>query len=190
VHSTPISGNTEQIVEAVEKQKVALGFIEGPARSREVKTEPFLEDELVLIVSTAHEWNERNSVCCAEVAAAPLLMRERGSGTRHVIEMAFEKHGIKRASLNIVMELDSTEAIKSAVEAGLGIGFASRWAIAKDLRFDRSFRIVDVEGLRMRREFLIASTAGHGPQGVAIAFRRFLIARAGMQRASTKARRV
>ena len=50
-------------------------------------------------------------------------MRERGSGTRRVIEMALEHQGVKRSSLQIVMELDSTEAIKSAVEAGLGIGF-------------------------------------------------------------------
>jgi len=49
VHPTLVSGNTEHIVEAVEKHKISLGFIEGPARRREVKTEPFLEDELVLI---------------------------------------------------------------------------------------------------------------------------------------------
>ena len=51
------------------------------------------------------------------------------------------------------MELDSTEAIKSAVEAGLGVGFVSRWAIAKDLRLDTSFKIVEVEGLSIKREF-------------------------------------
>jgi len=86
VHPTLVSGNTEHIVEAVEKHKISLGFIEGPARRREVKTEPFLEDELVLIASTAHEWAERTSVYCSEIASIPLLMRERGSGTRHVIE--------------------------------------------------------------------------------------------------------
>ena len=121
VHPTLVSGNTEHIVEAVEKQKISLGFIEGPARSREVKTEPFLEDELVLIASTAHEWAERTSVCCSEIASIPLLMRERGSGTRHVIELALERQGVKRNSMHIVMELDSTEAIKSAVEVGLGV---------------------------------------------------------------------
>src|ERR1019366_1394398 len=169
VHPTLISGNTEQIVEAVKEQKIALGFIEGPARSRDVKTEAFLEDELVLIVSTAHEWAERKAVSCSELAAIPLLMRERGSGTRHVIEMALERLGVKRSSLHIVMELDSTEAIKSAVEAGLGIGFVSRWAIAKDLRLDHSFKIVEGEGLRIKRDFLLA--------------------RAGMQRASVRAKR-
>jgi DNA-binding transcriptional LysR family regulator len=182
VHPTLISGNTEHIVDAVEKQKIALGFIEGPARSRDVKTEPFLEDELVLIASTAHELAERNLISCAELAATPLLMRERGSGTRHVIEMALERQGVKRSSLQIVMELDSTEAIKSAVEAGLGIGFVSRWAIAKDLRLDNSFKIVEVEGLRVRREFLIALASGPEPLGLALEFHRFLLARAGIGR--------
>ncbi len=188
VHPTLISGNTEHVVEAIEKQKIVLGFIEGPARSREVKTQPFLDDELVLIASTAHEWTERTSVSCSEITSIPLLMRERGSGTRHVIELALERQGIKRNSLQIVMELDSTEAIKSAVEAGLGIGFVSRWAIAKDMRLGNSFKIVEVDGLRIKRQFLIAFGSGPEPQGLAVEFRRFVTARAGMQGASAKSR--
>ena len=186
VHPTLISGNTEHIVSALEKQKIALGFIEGPARSRDVKTEPFLEDELVLIVSTAHELAERTAISCTELATMPLLMRERGSGTRQVIEMAVARQGVKRGSLQIVMELDSTEAIKSAVEAGLGIGFVSRWAIAKDMRLNNSFKIVDVEGLRIKREFFVAFASGPEQPGLAAEFHRFLIARAGMLRGLAK----
>lgn len=186
VNPTLVSGNTEQIVNAVEKQKIALGLIEGPTRSRNVKTEPFLEDELVLIASIAHEFAERNLISCAELATTPLLMREHGSGTRNVIELAFGKQGIKRNSLHVVMELDSTEAIKSAVEAGLGIGFVSRCAIAKDMRLDNSFKIVNVEGLRIERKFLIAYASGPEPLGLANEFRRFLIGRAGSQRTSVK----
>ena len=182
VQITLISGNTEHVVEAIEKQQIVLGFIEGPARSREVKTLPFLEDELVLIASTAHEWAERTSVSCSEIPSIPLLMRERGSGTRHVIEMALERQCVKRNSLQIVMELDSTEAIKSAVDAGLGVGFVSRWAIAKDLRLNNSFKIVAVEGLTIKRQFLVVFAAGPEPQGLALEFHRFLIARAGLER--------
>jgi DNA-binding transcriptional LysR family regulator len=182
VHPTLISGNTEQIVEAVEKQKISLGFIEGPARSREVKTEPFLADELVLIAPTGHEWAERTSVRTSEITSIPLLMRERGSGTRHVIELALERQNVKRSSLHIVMELDSTEAIKSAVEAGLGVGFVSRWAIAKDLRLGNSFKIVNLEGLKINRQFVVAHSSSPEPQGLATEFHRFVTARAGRQR--------
>jgi LysR family transcriptional regulator, transcriptional activator of the cysJI operon len=183
VQVTLISGNTEQVVAALEQQQIALGLIEGPAHSRDVKTEPLLEDELVLIVPSAHEWAERRTVTCAELAAAPLLMRERGSGTRQVVEQALGREGIRRSSLNIVMELDSTEAIKSAVEAGLGAGFVSRWALAKDQRAGRSLQVVELEGVRIRRNFLLAVTAAAAVHGLAEEFRGFLVARAAEARA-------
>ncbi len=186
VQPTLISGNTEHIVSAVVQQQIALGLIEGPAHSRDVKTEPFLLDELVLIAPAAHEWAERGTIQPAEIQETPLLMRERGSGTRRVIEIALERHHVKRSALKIVMELDSIEAIKSAVEAGLGVGFVSRWALAKDMRLGSSFKIVEIEGLRIRRDFLLAYLSGPGPQGLAQEFRRFLFARAGARRAQPK----
>jgi DNA-binding transcriptional LysR family regulator len=190
VRPTMISGNTEQVVDALEKQRIVLGFIEGPVRRRDVKTEPFLRDELILIVPAAHEWAERATIASAEIGTIPLLMRERGSGTRLVIESALDRSGIKKSALHIVMELDSTEAIKSAVEAGLGVGFVSRWAIAKDLRLGRSFKIVEVEGLRMQRDFLLASVKRPDLQGLAQEFRRFLLARDATQRTVIKSRSV
>ena len=83
------------------------------------------------------------------------------------------------------MELDSTEAIKSAVEAGLGVGFVSRWAIAKDLRLGSSFKIVEVEGLRIRREFLVAYAYGPEPQGLAHRIPQISLARAGCKEVSS-----
>jgi DNA-binding transcriptional LysR family regulator len=96
--------------------------------------------------------------------------------------MALEKQGLKQSSLRIVMELDSTEAIKSAVEAGLGVGFVSRWAMAKDLRLGANIKIVKVAGLRIKRDFSIAYASGVEPHGLANEFRRYLIASAGSQR--------
>jgi DNA-binding transcriptional LysR family regulator len=184
VYPTLTSGNTEQIVQAVIEQKIAMGFIEGPARSRDVRTEPFLRDELVLIVPASHAWAERLHVASSELASIPLLMRERGSGSRRVVEMALERQGTRPRTLDIVMELDSTEATKSAVEAGLGAGFVSRWAIAKDLRLGNSFKIVEIKGMRIQRDFLIASGKGPEPQGLTKEFRSFLFSRPGLDRNS------
>ena len=75
------------------------------------------------------------------------------------------------------MELDSTEAIKSAVEAGLGAGILSRWAIAKDSRFGSAFKIVEITGVRFLREFLLIEKKGPRTKGPAFEFRRFVIAR-------------
>ncbi len=178
VHPTLTSGNTEQIVTGVEEEKIALGFIEGPPRSRDLALAPFLEDELVLLAPAAHEWAERTAIAPEDLTGAPLLMRERGSGTRHIIELALERHHIRRSCLNVVMQLDSTEAIKSAVEAGFGVGFVSRWAIAKDARLGPAFKIVDIKGRRFRRHFVVVSPKGSQLSGTAAEFRSFVLARA------------
>jgi len=184
-----VTGNTERIVNAIEEQRVALGLIEGPPRSRAIGSAAFMDDDLVLIVPAAHEWGDVESIPCAELAHAPLLMRERGSGTRHVIEMALDKCGLKGKTLRVAMEIDSTEAIKSAVEAGLGVGFVSRWALRKDSRLGRQFKVVPVAGLEIRRRFLLASPAGPEPGGLAREFRRYLLARAPAGQDAKPARR-
>jgi DNA-binding transcriptional LysR family regulator len=182
VRPTLMSGNTEQIVTAVEGEKIALGFIEGPPRRRDLVLQPFLEDELVLLAPAAHAWAERGEIAPKDLTSAPLVMRERGSGTRHIIELALERHHIRRSSLNVVMELDSTEAIKSAVEAGFGAGFVSRWAIAKDVRLGSVFRIVEIKGARFRRHFLVVALKGPESHGPATEFRSFVLASTAMKR--------
>ena len=87
--------NTEQVLEALVAHEVSLGFIEGPTLRRDVRTEVFLEDEIVLMVPPAHEWSERGFVEPDELKQERLLMRERGSGTRRVVEMALQKRGVK-----------------------------------------------------------------------------------------------
>jgi DNA-binding transcriptional LysR family regulator len=143
------SGNTSEVVRCLLNGKVALGLIEGPARERGIRTEPFMEDELVLIAPPPFESDRLTS---ARFLATNLLMREQGSGSRRVVELALEKSGFKLKAFKKVMELDSTEAIKSAVEAGLGVGFVSRWAIVKELELG-TLKIAEVAGVRATPHF-------------------------------------
>ncbi len=169
-----LTGNTETIVQSVLDAHCSLGLIEGPARSREVVTQPFLRDEMVLIVPAAHEWTEDAAISARDLASVPLLLRERGSGSRRVLELALERAGVRLKSLRVAMELDSVEAIKSAVEADLGVGFVSRWAVARDLRLGRQFRIAPVRDLVVTRDFSSVALASPAPHGLALEFRHFL----------------
>jgi DNA-binding transcriptional LysR family regulator len=168
------SGNTEEVVRYLLEGKASVGLIEGPARHREVCTEPFMEDEMVLITPSDFEFDR---LIRDQLLSVNLLMREQGSGSRRVVETALEKAGFKLKSFKSVMNLDSTEAIKSAVEAGLGIGFVSRWAISKELEL-RLLKVVEVTGLRITRHFSLVSRAGPEASGAAGAFREFALARA------------
>jgi DNA-binding transcriptional LysR family regulator len=174
VHFSLHSGNTDEIVQLLLENKLAIGLIEGPARDRGIRTEPFMQDELVLITPLAFESDRLSR---DQFVASRLLMREHGSGSRHVVEIALENAGFKLKSFNNVMNLDSTEAIKSAVEAGLGIGFVSRWAISKELELG-ALKIAKVADLRVVRHFSLISRTGPEPQGPAGAFRMFALGRA------------
>jgi DNA-binding transcriptional LysR family regulator len=172
VHLSVVSGNTERIAEAVAEERVALGIIEGPAMRRDVKTERMVQDEMVLIVAPGHAWARTRTIVPADLAKAPMLMRERGSGSRRVVERSLKKAGIPLRSLRVVMELDSTEAIISGVEAELGVGFVSRCAIGKVLRLG-TVRTVPVKGLEVVRDFSFIRMAGSDATGAAAAFQRF-----------------
>ncbi len=168
--------NTEQVLETLVAREVALGFIEGPALRRDVRAEVFLEDEIVLMVPPAHEWTERASIEPAELKDERLLMRERGSGTRRVVEMSLQKSGIAVKHLNLAMEFDSTEGIITAVEAGLGIGFASRWSLSKELQLG-TIRVVPIRGVRITRPLSMTYPIGQEPQGIALTFLHFMRSR-------------
>ena len=168
------SGNTDEIVHLLLDNKLSLGLIEGPARDRGIHTEPFMQDELVLIMPRAFASDRMSH---DQFLASNLLMREQGSGSRRVVELALEHAGLKLKSFKHVMDLDSTEAIKSAVEVGLGIGFVSRWAISKELELG-ALKVVDVPGLKITRHFSLISRTGPEPQGPAAAFRTFAMERA------------
>jgi DNA-binding transcriptional LysR family regulator len=167
-----LGANTEKIVSGVLDGTLAIGLIEGPSLHRDLGEEPFVADEIVVIVPSKHEWVGQQ-VEAPQLLKAPLILREKGSGTRRVVETALKAAGIQMKHTRIVMELDSTEAIKSAVEAGLGVGFVSRRAIQKEVKLD-TLREAHVTKLSMQRTFAIIYPRGPEPRGAAGAFLRFL----------------
>jgi DNA-binding transcriptional LysR family regulator len=176
------SDNTEEIVHLLLQDRVSLGLIEGPPRDQGVRTEPFMQDELVLITPPDFEPDHLSR---DQLLASNLLMREQGSGSRRVVETALGKAGISLKTFKNVMTLDSTEAIKSAVEVGLGIGFVSQWAISKELELG-ALNVAEVTGIKVLRNFSLVSRTGPELHGPAEAFRTFALERARFLSASAK----
>jgi DNA-binding transcriptional LysR family regulator len=172
IHLSVIGANTARIVASLIDGSIALGLVEGPTMRRDLRTEQFLADHIAVIASGHHEWVGQ-PVSIQQFAKAKLILREVGSGTRRVVEAALRHAGVRITPANLTMELDSTEAIKSAVEAGLGIGFVPRRAIEKELKLG-TLAELDVEKLSIERHFSILSLRGAEPSGAAGAFLRFL----------------
>lgn len=173
VHVELDSSNTESVADAIAAGRASLGLVEGPPHASQVRSEVWLEDELVLLVPPSHEWAGQRSITLQQIAAAPLLMRERGSGTREVIETTLEAAGLPARDLRIAVELNSTEAILGCIESGVGVGFVSRSAIHRQVAMN-TLVIVPVAGLTIPRNLLLLTPAGPEPTGAAAAMLELL----------------
>jgi DNA-binding transcriptional LysR family regulator len=171
-----MGGNTQTILEALVEHRVQLCLIEGPAMRRDVQVEPFMEDHMVCVVPSGHEWAEEE-VDVQQFAQASLVTRELGSGSRRIVEQALEQAGVEVKKLRLAMTFDSTEGLLSAVEAGLGIAFVSRWAVRNQLALG-TLKLARVRGLNLSRMFSMATVAGPEPAGVARLFQRFVLEKA------------
>jgi LysR family transcriptional regulator, transcriptional activator of the cysJI operon len=174
VSVSAMSGNTNEVLEELTAHRIELAMVEGPATRRELHVEPFMEDHMVLVVPAGHEWADAQ-IDLQALRGAPLLMREVGSGSRRIVEGALGKAGLNRKELHIAMDLDSTEGLLSAVEAGLGVTFVSRWAVRNQLRLG-TLRLAHLRGVELVRMFSLVYPAGPMPTGNAGAFRSFLLA--------------
>jgi LysR family transcriptional regulator, transcriptional activator of the cysJI operon len=186
VHVELESSNTESVADAIAFGRATLGLVEGPPHASQVRSEIWLEDELVLLVPPSHEWAGQRAVTLQQIATAPLLMRERGSGTREVVETTLEAAGLLARDLQIALELNSTEAILGCIESGVGIGFVSRSAIQRQLALG-TLAIVPVLGLTIPRNLLLLTPTGPEPTGATAAMVELLRKhRAQMRRAPAR----
>ncbi|MBD3619265.1 MAG: LysR family transcriptional regulator [Chromatiales bacterium] len=126
--------NTEGIVSMVENNVIDLGVVEAPVTNKNLLVEVCRVDQLVVIVPTGHELTERPTVSMAELARYPFICREEGSGTREVIMEYMAAQGLDKNDLSVCLELGSSEAIKGAVEAGMGVSILSSATIEKELQ--------------------------------------------------------
>jgi DNA-binding transcriptional LysR family regulator len=123
--------NTMEIARKVKNFEIDVGLIEGEVLDPELEVTHWRDDELVVFCAPTHALAKKKVLRDEDLKSAAWIVREQGSGTRQAFEHAM--HGIL-SELNIALELQHTEAIKSAVEAGLGVGCVSKIALGDALR--------------------------------------------------------
>lgn len=126
--------NKEQVLSDVLSHGSELGFVGPPIRYPELAKEKYLLDELMFVVAPSHRLADQESVPVQEIVGEVFILREKGSGTREIMEEELARLGI---SLKKAMELGSTEAIKQAVAANLGVSIISKYAITLEIMMGR-----------------------------------------------------
>lgn len=126
-------GNTAQVAEAVETGEAELGFVEGVVDIAHFESIPVARDQLVVVVAPEHPWAEGRRITPKSLSKSDWVLRESGSGTRSAFEHALIELGVNVDRLPIAMELPSNEAVRAAVEAGLGATAISATVAAPSL---------------------------------------------------------
>jgi DNA-binding transcriptional LysR family regulator len=148
--------DTEKVVERVRDGDAEIGVMGYAPTGNELESEPFVEDEIVVIASPGHPVLVRPEAKLEELAHYVWVTREPGSGTRKSVDAMLAQHSMGR-SINVGLVLDSTEAIKLAVRAGAGIALVSRRAVENEVALGLlQYRRIAGEGLR-RNFYLVRS---------------------------------
>lgn len=165
--------NKEEVLRNVSAGMADLGFVGPPVPFPELATDTYLEDDLVLIVSPLHPLATRDAVSARMLTEEIFILREKGSGTREIMEEELRGAGV---SLTHAMELGSTEAIKKVVAANLGVSIVSSMAVTLEVMIGH-LCAVRVSDLNLRRRIYMLYLRNSPLSSAAEGFRRFLAER-------------
>ncbi len=151
--------DTAKIAEAVVSGDMSIGVVGASITDAHLESHTFLKDELVVAVHPDHPWARKRNISIEDLREEPFILREEGSGTRRIMEERLGKAGISPNDLNVISVMGSSDAVRQAVKAGLGISILSIRALRDDMKVNRiaAIRLKDVS---MERSFSIILLKG------------------------------
>ena len=166
-------GSSRDVQSWVEDGRVEIGVVGAAPSSRPIEGRPLMADELVVVVGAEHPWATRRTVSLEDLKGEPMILRERGSGSRETFERALEGVGLDLGAFRIVGEIASTQAIKQAVRAGVGVSLISRRAVVDECRA-RLLACVTIRDLTITRAFHLITHRDRSRSPLAQAFLTFV----------------
>ena len=165
--------NHQQMRTRMQQNKDDLYILSQPPEDIDLKSQPFIENPLVVVVRKDHPLtNQGGKVALADLQPYPFIMRESGSGTRQAVEDLFQKNNLK---IKVRLELGSNEAIKQAIAGDLGISVLSKHTLTS--AWHQDLKILDVEEFPIPRHWYLTYLAGKQLSVIAQTFLGFLMDR-------------
>lgn len=166
--------NRETLRRQLDNNERDLVIMGQPPEGLEVEATAFMDNPLVMIAPANHPLAGRKKIPLAHFSQENFVVRELGSGTRSAIERFFDQQGV---AFNTGIEMTSNEAIKQAVEAGLGLGIVSIHTLELELETKRLV-VLDIEDFPIQRSWYILQRKGKRISPAAEVFRDFVLAEA------------
>ncbi len=167
--------NRETLLQQLAENSIDLALMGQPPEGHDLEAQPFMDNPLVVIAAPTHPLANQRHIPLKCLAEEPFVGREPGSGTRGAAEKFFAEHGL---TLKAAMEMNKNEAIKQAVEAGLGVGVVSLHTVQAELAA-RHLCVLDVQGFPLRRQWYLVQRQGKRLSPAAQAFAQFVLSEAG-----------
>jgi LysR family transcriptional regulator, transcriptional activator of the cysJI operon len=155
IEITAFIGNTKTIMNLLHSGAVNFGIVGEVPSARDIMIEPIMSDELVLIAPPKHAWVRRKTVSILEIVNEPVVLREKGSATRRVVEDFLFANGIDVLDLHVSTIMGCTSSIKEAVEKQMGVSIVSECAVRKEVKKGTLKTIALKEG-KIRRRFSLS----------------------------------
>jgi len=163
--------NREHILELLHETDKDLAIMGRPPEPSDLMAHPFMDNPLVVIAAPSHPLAQASNIPLTRLNQEAFISREIGSGTRIAVERFFDEAGTR---LTTAMEMSSNEAIKQAVQAGLGLGVVSVHTLEMELELKRLV-ILDVQGFPILRHWYVVHRQGKRFSAVAQAFLNFVM---------------
>ncbi len=138
--------DTAEIVDKVMDRQCDAGFVGAEVKRRGLDVRKIAEDQLLLIAPPGHPFTTRPSVGLSDLEQEPFVLRQEGSGTQKTVEELMHANGLNPSKLKATMVAGSNQAVVTAVEAGMGLAFASQMAAARSLELGR-VKTVPLDGV-------------------------------------------
>ena len=151
IHESLAVSDSRMAAAAVQIGEADMGFVGELPGSSALEATVVAEDELVLVVAADHPLAGKGATTLKRLCREALIIREPGSGSRRCFERALQEHDFSLADLEIAMEVNSNDAIRAAVERGVGVAFLSQ----RDKRHEIGLASVKVRGFRVRRKLYL-----------------------------------
>ncbi len=147
------TADSEEVMNMVLASEVEMGIIGKSPSNKKLETRELWKDRLILVVPKKHKWSKTKSVVMKELFAEPFIVREKGSATRDFMENYLkEEKSVNLSQFNICAELGSSEAVKEAIIAGLGVSIISIHAVERELA-QGLLAEIPIQGCLMERNF-------------------------------------
>jgi len=144
--------DSKKIVESLSKHEVLMGIVGAKFGNNKINYVPLLDDELIVVSSPSLIKNNR--ITLKQLVRFPMILREEGSGTRTMTEQILSGKGITHHSISVAGIFGSTDAVKQAVKAGLGVSILSRLSVSDELKY-KTLKEIKITDVSMKRKFYI-----------------------------------